>query len=209
MILSREMVEFWNFRARARGVELSAEDKRALARLLGVSLRTVQRWFAPPGAQYRRLIPLSVVGLDFVNVPSAVLRLRIVLGALLSDAHTRFCGRCRVCKQVETEFPTIADCLVFADALASGLAPVWLVCNWRENVVRRTGLVWTHIVIYEGERSEKRRGIEGAYGIAPPPEEEREREREECDPSRDCPGDDLRRECCILKTWEECCGERR
>lgn len=209
MILTRELIEAWNARARARGLEVSAVDKLALAALLQVSLRTVQRWFAPPGAQYRRLIPLSVVDMDFVQIHDARLRLRVVLGALLADQHERFCGRCRICKEVEAEFATLADCLVFADALAEGLAPIWLVCNWRVNYVRRAGLAWRQVVVYEGERREKRRGIEGAYRAQePPPPEEPPPRRAPCTPDADCPGDDLRRECCILKTREECCETR-
>jgi hypothetical protein len=208
MILTRELVEHWNERARARGAELSPIDKAALASLLLVSVRTVQRWFAPLGGQYRRLIPLSVEGKDFTAL-DVRMRLRVVLGAMLAGEHTRFCGRGVELKREILNWRTIADALTFADALAEGMAPVWLTCNWRRETVARAGLLWEQSIIYEGERAEKARGIALGYRAEEEQQQATEGEPAPCNPDEDCPGDDLRRACCWLKTPEECCHARR
>lgn len=93
MILNHAEVEHLNLVSRLRGVEVSALDKQALAQMMGVSVRLVQRWFAPPGAQYRRLVPLSVAGRDWA-VLSVLERRRLLLGVLLADWHERYAGLC-------------------------------------------------------------------------------------------------------------------
>jgi hypothetical protein len=205
MIIDEAMWARWNDAPRRRSLEVRGVDKVALALLLGVSVRTVQRWFTR-GAQRRNLIPTEVIGQDFVFLPTAQLRLRVLLGALLAGDHTRFFGRVVDEAVVEFQWATLADALIFADALASGLGPVWLTCNWRLDTVARVGEAWVNTVRYEGERARKREGVQVAYGLpSPPPSGEEEGRRAgECEPGTDCPGDDLRRECCVLKTREEC-----
>ena len=206
MIIDEQMWAEWNEAPRRRALEVRGVDKGALALLLGVSVRTVQRWFTR-GAQRRNLIPVEVIGQDFVFLPTPQLRLRVLLGALLAGDHLRFCGLGVDLEAVEFQWATLADALIFADALASGLGPVWLTCNWRLDTVARLGAAWVNTVEYEAERARKRRGVEVAYGIeTPPPMGRAPGEEPECVPETDCPGDDLRRECCVLKTRDECCG---
>lgn len=206
MILSLAEVEEINLLARARGSEVSALDKQALAALLGVSVRTVQRWFAPAGGQYRRLVPLSVAGRDWA-ILSPTERARLLLGVLLADWHERYAGLALRPQLTTLQFATLAECLQWADALAEGLGPVWLICNWRKEVVRRRGLLWEVRICYEGERMRKRRGVDVAYTSESAPLRGRKVDEEGCealDCGEDCPGDDLRRQCCLLATRLEC-----
>lgn len=206
MILSRAEIEEINLLARLRGAEVSPLDKQALAGLLGVTVRLVQMWFAPAGRVYRRLVPLSVAGRDWA-VLSPMERARLLLGVLLADWHERYAGLALRPQLHVLQFGTLADCLIWADALAEGLGPVWLTCNWRKEVVRRRGVLWEVRVCYEGERTRKRAGVDAAYVSSPSPRRGREVVLEGCealDCGEDCPGDDLRRECCLLATRVEC-----
>jgi len=206
MILNLAEVEYLNLVSRLRGVEVSALDKQALAQMMGVGVRLVQRWFAPPGAQYRRLVPLSVAGRDWA-VLSVLERRRLLLGVLLADWHERYAGFCLAPAVFELQFATLADCLQWADALAEGLAGVWLDCNWRKEVVRRRGLLWVVRVCYESERASKREGVERAYRRGEDEDEGSPPAWDECEGGgcgEDCSGDDLRRECCLFETRDEC-----
>lgn len=206
MILSRAEIEEINLLARLRGVEVSPLDKQALAGLLGVTVRLVQMWFAPAGRVYRRLVPLSVAGRDWAVLTGSE-RARLLLGVLLADMHERYAGLALRPQVMELQFATLADCLRWADALAEGLGPVWLTCNWRKEVVRRRGLLWVVRICYEGERVRKRRGVDSAYTAPSPPSRRRDGEETGCealDCGEDCPGDDLRRDCCLLASLDEC-----
>lgn len=206
MILSRDEVEYLNLASRLRGAEVSPLDKQALAQMLGVSVRTVQRWFAPVGGQYRRLVPLAVAGRDWALL-TPLERARLLLGVLLADWHERYAGLAVAPRVAQLQFATLADCLRWADALAEGLAPVWLTCNWRREVVRRRGLLWEVRICYEGERVRKRRGVDDAYRGESAPPRRRDESGEGCeqlDCGQDCPGDDLRRECCLFESRASC-----
>ncbi|MCL6567283.1 MAG: hypothetical protein K6U09_12805 [Acidobacteriia bacterium] len=210
MIVEMADVLRYNAVAQARRLEVRGVDKRALAALLRVSVRTVQRWFAPPGGQYRPLVAPSWAEREWRTLTPSQ-RLRVVLGALLADEETRFCGFGLDLRQVGYDLRTLADCLEAVDALADGAGAAWLVCNWRRARVARAGEAWRLTIVYEAERDAKRRGVEGAYGVfeTPPPDRGREREAWECEPSQDCPGDDWRRDCCYLERRAQCCARAR
>jgi len=203
MILERADIDRYNLTARLRAYEVRGVDKASLASLIGVSLRTVQRWFAPLGGQYRPLIPPSWAGREFTTLRRGE-RLRVVLGALLADDETRYCGLGIDLRTVQYLLRTLADALDAVDALADGAGAVWLVCNWRRASVLRAGEAWELVIEYEAERGSKARGVEVAYGVMdePPPR------GEECEGS-DCPGDDWRRACCVLETRARCCAQAR
>jgi len=200
----------YNAVALARRNEVRGVDKASLARLTGVSVRTVQRWFAPAGGQYRPLIPPSWAGREFVSLTRSQ-QLRVVLGALLAGDETRYCGEGIDLRTVQYDLRTLADCLDAVDALAQGLGAVWLVCNWRRAWVDRYGEMWTLTIEYEGEREEKARGVDVAYGVFHAPDDEPE-EPDDWDDDcteEDCPGDDWRRACCYLETRVQCCLQAR
>jgi hypothetical protein len=203
MLLEAADIDRYNLTARLRGLEVRGVDKASLARLIGVSLRTVQRWFAPVGGQYRPLIPSSWAGREFTTLRRGE-RLRVVLGALLAGEETRYCGLGIDLRDVQYLLRTLADALDAIDSLADGAGALWLVCNWRRASVRRAGEAWELVIEYEAERGEKSRGVEIAYGVMDEPP----RRGEDCE-AIDCPGDDWRRACCVLETRARCCAQAR
>ncbi len=154
---------------------IRAEDVQALAGFLGVSVRTVQRWFTTAG-QRRDLIPRRVVG-QHLRELSAHDASRVLLGAALMGEHTRCAGECKQCKVWEEHWHNLLGVLEYAWALREGMIDPFLVCVWRVH----TGVAWAEggeqigwksVIEYEASEEQRQRVSRKLRGQEEEPGEE-------------------------------------